>query len=90
MVVLVSTVPYIIYGSIDISNVFVRKSNASSLFLNDVKNISPFTVVIAIELANINAFIRFYIFLISFFGICKKVFPKKTLLALNDEWKNIL
>lgn len=51
------------------SKAFVIISYASSLEKNDVKNISPFTVVTAILLSKTRALYRFYSFVISFLGI---------------------
>lgn len=63
---------------------------ASFLLKNEVKNTSPFTVVIAKELSKMialnlseNKVYLFSIFTTSFFGICKNVFPKNTFAALK-------
>jgi hypothetical protein len=74
-----------IYSSALIYKAFKIKSNASFLEKKDVRKTSPLTVVIEIELSKTIAFVLFYTFRISFFGICIKVSPKKTVLGLNFE-----
>jgi hypothetical protein len=64
------------------------RSYASFLEKKEVKKTSPWMVVMDIELSKTMALKRFSIFLISFFGICMKVYPKNTLLGLNLEWKH--
>lgn len=59
-----------------------------SLERKEMKNSSPFTVVIEIALLMNRLLAFFSIFLISFFGTSIKVSPKKILLLLNLEWKN--
>lgn len=63
------------------------RSYASFLEKKDVRKTSPLMVVMDIELSKTIALNRFSTFLISFFGICMKVYPKNTLLGLNLEWK---
>ena len=68
---------------------FVIKSYASSRDRNEVKNISPLIVEIVIELSKIIALYFFKIFLMSFFGISRRVLPKKIFAELKCEWKNV-
>ena len=63
------------------------RSKASFLEKKEVRKTSPWMVVIDMELSNTIALYRFSIFLMSFLGICMKVYPKKTLDGLNLEWK---
>ena len=63
---------------------------ASFLEKKEVKKTSPLTVVMEMELSNMIAFNRFSIFFMSFLGIWRKVSPKKMLLGLKLEWKQIL
>ena len=63
---------------------------ASFLEKKDVRKTYPLTVVIDIELSKTIALNLFSSFLISFLGICKKVYSKKRLLGLKIEWKHNL
>lgn len=53
-----------------------------------MKNTYPLTVVTDMELLKMMPFCRFSILMMSFFGICMNVSPKKMLLGLNFEWKH--
>jgi hypothetical protein len=63
----------------------IISSKAKFLETKEVKNNSPFTVVIDKELSKIKALYFFYIFLMSVKGICIKVLPKNIFFELKLE-----
>lgn len=70
-------------------NTLIIKSYAESLEKKVAKNIYPLGVLIEIELSNMKALVLFWILRISYLGIFNIVSPKKRLLELKFEWKNI-